>query len=342
MSVEVPVPCARAGFSRTFHHYLSRYPRDLRERVLSHAGIGTRELANPDSWIAFRTFAESLEMVATESREPGFGIVLTETVAWRDIGTLGYVIFNSPTVGTALGNACRYFALQQTAARPSLEVTDGAARLAYHLEVPGLTSHAQHSQTVLTAAVRICREGMGDPGWTPLEVHFKHSRPESTAEARRFFGCTLRFDQPEDAVVIAPAHLRAPMRSADPELLPIMLRHADERLAAVPKGQDFAAHVTSIVMSLMRTGDATIEQVAMRLGSSPRTIQRRLQDRGLSFHDVVANARLEVSCRYLKDPSLTMTDVAFLLGYSDLSAFSRAFRRWTGVSATEYRRGAQH
>jgi AraC-like DNA-binding protein len=329
---------ARAGVGRALHQFLARYPRTLSERVLQHAGVGPRQLANADEWLSHRAVVEALEIAAAESDDCAFGLAFAESAPWSELGALSYVIFNSPTIGTALGNGARYFRLQQTAARPALEVSDGDARLVYTLDSPGLGCHAQHSENVLAMVMRVCREGSGNPGWTPREIHFKHSRPASTAHAQQFFRCRILYDQPVDAVVMSPDDLRVGMKSADPALLPIILRAADEQLTKVPSAYDFADHVARIVMSSLSTGGVTIEYVASRLGSSPRTIQRRLHDRGLSFNDVVANTRLELSRRYLADPSLTLTDVAFLLGYSDLSAFSRAFRRWTGRTAIEFRR----
>lgn len=332
-------PVARAGVGCALHAFLlERYPRDLCERLLHHAGVGPKQLQNPDEWLSYRAVVEALELAAEETGDHAFGLGLTEFASWRHMGVLGYVIRNSPTIGTAFSNAFRYFSLQQTAARPYLEVSGGDAQIVYALDLPDIASHAQHSENVLSVAVRLCREGIGNPAWQPRAIHFRHPRSASSPRAQQYFRCPILYNQPVDTMIMSPSDLRVEMRDADPQLLPILLRHADERLATVPSANDFVDHATRIVMSSLRSGEVTIEHVAMKVGMSPRTIQRRLRDRGLSFHDVVANARLALSRRYLGDPSLTLTEVAFLLGYSDLSAFSRAFRRWTGRSAIEFRR----
>ncbi len=111
-----------------------------------------------------------------------------------------------------------------------------------------------------------------------------------------------------------------------------------EELTEFPVAHDLIDEVTRILVSLMSTGDGTIERVAEQLGISRRTLQRRLHECGALFADIVASKRLELSSRYLGDRSLTLTQVAFQLGYSDLSAFSRAFRRWTGRSPLAFRR----
>lgn len=338
VTVGRPTTLARAGVGHALHKFVARYPRALSERLLQHAGVGPTQLANPDDWLSHRALVETLEIGAAETHDPAFGLSFAELADWSDLGALGHVVFNSPAVGAALENTCRYFAVQQTAARPRLEVGDSAARFVYSLHIPGVRCHAQHSESILAMVVRICREGSGNPAWAPREVHVKHSPPETNTKAREFFRCRIVYEQPVDAVVMSPEDLQLAMRSADVDLLPTALRDADERLATLPVKFDFPEQVARIVLASLSTGDATIELVAARLGSSPRTVQRRLRDQGVAFNDLIAKIRYDLSRRYLGDPALTLTDVAFLLGYSDLSAFSRAFRRWAGRTAIAFRR----
>lgn len=329
---------ARAGVGRALHQFLARYPRTLSERLLQHAGVGPKQLANPDEWLSYRAVVEALEIGAEESNEPEFGVSFAEFAPWTELGTLGHVMFNSPTIGEALSNGCRYFAIHQTAARPVLEVCADGARFIYALDVPDIARHAQHSASMLTTLVKICREASGDSAWAPREIHFKHNRPESNIKARQFFRCPILYGQPFDGIVMSLEDLLVPMRAADAELLEAAIAEAELRLAKLPTDLDFADQVARMVMSLLSSGNATIEHVSATLGSSPRTVQRRLRESGVVFNDLVANIRLELSRHYLGDPSLRLTDVAFLLGYSDLTSFSRAFRRWTGQTAIDFRR----
>ncbi len=329
---------ARAGVGYALHKFAARYPRALAERMLRHAGIGAKQLADTENCLSHRALVETLEIGARETDDAAFGLTFAELTSWSDLGALSYVIFNSPTVGAALENACRYFALQQSSARPALEAGDSAARFVYAMNVPDVCSHAQHSESILAMVVRVCRDGSGNAEWLPREVHFKHSRPEDNTKAKQFFRCRIVYDQPVDAVVMSLDDLHLPVQAADRDVLPHALRDTDAVPANAPRAFDLVDHVARLVLSSLSTGDDSIEQVAAHLGASPRTVQRRLRDRGVVFNDMVASIRLELSHRYLSDPSLTLTDVAFLLGNSDLSAFSRAFRRWTGQTAIAYRR----
>jgi AraC-like DNA-binding protein len=214
-------------------------------------------------------------------------------------------------------------------------------RLAYTPGDPSIGPHGQPTEQVLAMYTRVCREAVGFETWAPREVHFRHRAPKDSTAQRRFFGAPVHYGQTDDALLFATTDLRAPMKAADPELLPILVRHADECLKKLPRSDDFRDGVRRVVIAELGSGDVTIERVADRLGMSARSVQRRLQEDGPSFKDLVAETRLALSRRYLGDPSLTLTEAAYLLGYSDLSAFSRAFRRWTGTSAIEFRRRAR-
>jgi AraC-like DNA-binding protein len=139
-------------------------------------------------------------------------------------------------------------------------------------------------------------------------------------------------------MVLDAADLRRPMPRADGGLLGILIEYANDALSNTGDRDPFLDQVKRVVMASLRSGEVSIEHIAQQLGTSARTIQRWLQDSGYSFKDLVAQTRISLSRRYLEDASMSLTDAAYLLGYSDLSAFSRAFRRWTGQSAREFRR----
>jgi AraC-like DNA-binding protein len=333
-----PVGFARAGVARGLARFLAAYRGVDVERLLRHAGITPELLEDPNGLLDFRLWVELGELAAAESGDPAIAATYANQLPWRDLGVFGHVILNSPTLGSALGNACRYFGLQQNVARASLEVRGAEARVTYRIDHPAISTHTQLSEGTLAMFARVCREGLQNPAWTPRAVMFAHGSPRSLEAHTRIFRCPISFDQPVDMLVLSAADLREPMRGADPILLPILLQHADEALAKTSFGDDFSERVARHVISSLNEGEVTIEHIADRIGSSPRTIQRRLREHGLTFKELVARTRLSLSKRYLSDPALTLTEAAFLLGYSELSAFSRAFRRWTGRSAIEFRR----
>jgi AraC-like DNA-binding protein len=327
----------RAGIARGLRQFLGGYEGLHVGALLRDAGIDSDAEADPDVRLHGRRFIELLEYAARETGDSALALRYAARVPWQDLGVLAHVVLHSATIGAAMTHACRYLAVQQTIGRASVEVERGEARVVYTVTDPAVGQHAQHSESVVAICTRLCREGTGDATWAPRTVLFRHRAPANVDEHRRFFRAPLRFGADHDALVLAPAELRRPFRTADPSLLPALLRHADDVLAR-QRGADVIADVRREVIEAIGRSDASIEGVAAALGLSARSLQRRLGEHDLSFKDVVAEARLALAKRYLGDPSLSLTDAAFLLGYSDLSAFSRAFRRWTGTSPQTARR----
>ncbi len=328
----------RAAIVRSLVPFLRRYPTFDVAAALAAVGLEPSQVEDPEGWIDLAQCVALLEHAARATGDAALGLRFGHQLPWKDIGVLSHVVFHSPTVGAALGNACRYFAMQQTAGHPVLEVEGDLARVRHVISDPTIAAHPQNSELTLTMFTRICREGTASPGWAPREVHFRHRAADDGRAQRSYFAAPVHFGQPRDALILTAAELRAPMHTADDVLLPILLRHADECLARLPAADDFPGEVRRAIAAALGTGDVTVEDIARVLGMSPRSVQRKLQEVEQSFKDIVAETRLALSRRYLEDPALSLTETAFLLGYSDLSAFSRAFRRWTGQSALEFRR----
>ncbi|HEX5062564.1 MAG TPA: AraC family transcriptional regulator [Kofleriaceae bacterium] len=327
----------RASTVRRFVEYIRRYHELSTRALLREAAIRSAQVAKPDGWISVKRTAELLDTAAMKTNNAALTMTFAAQLPWADYGVAAYVVLNSPTVGAALANACRYFALHSTGAGTQLVVEGQDAFVRYAMHDPTVVRHAQNTEMVFTVYVRAIRDGTGDPRWAPRAIHFKHEKPKNSSTQRDFFGCELLYGQAEDAIIVEPDELRRPMRRADAGLFPILVVHAN---AGLPHYLDRDVHdrARSIVASSLRTGDVSIEHVATELGTSERTLQRRLQDRGTSFKQLVADTRLSLARDYLADRGMSLTDAAYLLGYSELSAFSRAFRRWTGESALAFRR----
>jgi AraC-like DNA-binding protein len=330
----------RAANLRTLWPYLGRYPKLPVDDLLEEAGIRTPQRLDPNGWLSVSRCASFIEATSVAANDPALGAMFAGQVPWRDVGLPAYIALNSPTLGTAIANACRYFALGSTGASAHLEVEGDDAQVTYGIHDLTVTRHPQNTLWIFALFVRMGREGGGNASWSPREVQFKHSRPSNTAGLQSFFRCPLVFDQPCDAMILGPEDLRIRFAQSDSTLLPILMQSADAALSANVGEQAVDYQVRRVVAASLRSGEVSIERIAMRLGTSVRTIQRRLKERGKSFKELVAETRLSVSRRYLEQSTMSLTDAALLLGYSDLSAFSRAFRRWTGISALEFRKRA--
>ncbi|MBK9033145.1 MAG: AraC family transcriptional regulator [Myxococcales bacterium] len=328
----------RAGITRGLGAYLARYPGLSIDELMQRAGIGPEELVDPDAMLSLAGCMELLERAVVLTGDAALGLGFAAQLPWKDLGVLGYVVLNSPTVGAAFTHLGRYLAIQQTTGAATLDVGPNLATVTRRVSDPSAATSAQAGELALAMYTRVVRDGTGDPTWAPRAVRFRHPRPASVRAQEQFFAAPVHYGDDHDALVFPAADLRRPMRTADADLLPILLHHADACLASLPAADDLLGAVRRLVVPALGSGEVTMDAIAARLGVSPRSLQRHLQDRGQSFTELVAETRLHLARRYLADLGLSLTECAFLLGYADLSAFSRAFRRWTGQSALAFRR----
>ena len=192
-------------------------------------------------------------------------------------------------------------------------------------------------EMTLAIAVSFARRVTG-VDWTPREVSFRHSRPQSVAEHERIFRSPVRFGRPSNELIFDSSLLALPMAKADAGLCAILDRHARELLAKSPRRGGLAERVRRLLGEALNGGDPRQEAVSQKLGISVRTLQRRLSEEGTSHQDLLDEVRSELSRRYLQESKLAICEVAYILGFSEPSAFHRAFRRWTGVTPKEFRR----
>jgi AraC-like DNA-binding protein len=174
--------------------------------------------------------------------------------------------------------------------------------------------------------------------WTPREVCFQHDAPPDIQEHERIFRAPVKFNMPVSKLVFDQALLQLPLIEADPVLSAVLDRHAEELLAKLPRRGGLTDEVRALLRQAINGGDPSLEAVSQQLNLSPRTLQRKLKDEHTSHQDLLDEMRRDLSVRYLREPEMAICEVAYLLGFSEPSAFHRAFRRWTGTTPREYRR----
>jgi len=212
--------------------------------------------------------------------------------------------------------------------------------LEIRLDYSGVARHSDRHQIefFLAALVRVCRSLVGVP-LVPVRVTIAHARSESLSEYNRFFGCRTEFAAPCDAVVFRDEHRRLPVVSADPHLNDILVRYCEETLASRTRVRgSFRVRVENVIAPLLPHGKPQASVVARKLNLSPRTLARRLADEDLSFASVLEQMRRDLAMRCLEDAKLSISQVAWLLGFQEAGAFTHAFRRWTGRTPSEMRR----
>ena len=306
------------------------------EQVLGPLDLRRDGFSAPGGFIPVADFARALEEAARLTGDDCFGLHFGEHYHPKNAGPLTYVVVNSPTMADAFTNIARYLGVHNEAARVSFERGERWARLAHTLDLPAeqCRQHAEFSLAVGLGLIRL----MVGADWVPVEVEFAHKPPAHTSEHARVFRAPVRFGADANAFVIESELCDRHVPGADRHLYPIMVRYLDGVLATMPREDAVVTSVRKGIADTMRQGEPTLVEVAQRLAVTPRTLQRSLADCGVDFRHVRDDTRRRFAVRYLADRKNTITDVAFLLGYSEVSAFNRAFRRWTGATPLEHRR----
>jgi AraC-like DNA-binding protein len=171
----------------------------------------------------------------------------------------------------------------------------------------------------------------------PKEIWLSRKSPVNWKEMQRVVGCDIKFEQKENAIIFHKRDVELPVVTSDYDLLQVLVKHAEEKKALLDGKSGFYETVKRSLINLIRPDFPTIESIAGHLNMSVRSFQRKLKQEGHSYKEVVDELRREFAIDYLKQPDLTISEIAYLLNYADASAFIRSFKRWTGTTPNEFR-----
>ena len=309
-------------------------PSDL----LRAAGLTPQDLADPDGRLP-RTAEQRLwNEAARLTGEEAFGVHLSRQLPVDGLGALGFAVRSSATVGEAYRRVMRY--LRLLARGPVIELCERANRATLrHLPPttgPAPTRHAV--EFLMGNLVVLARHGVS-PSVTPEEARFRHSAPSDPTAHRDVFGPGVRFDQDRDEISFDRSLLLQRQAHAEPSLSEVLDKHLGSQLLALSEEATFLDRVKSVLTDALKQGEPTLTSTAARLHMSPRTLQRRLREEGTSLSGALDHVRSSLAVHYLVDSDESIGEVAFVLGFSEVSTFHRAFKRWTGVTPASYRRG---
>ena len=307
------------------------------DQILSTLGLNRVAFANRDGSIASSIFARILEEAAHATADECFGLHFGEHYNPKNIGPLAYVLLNSPTLAVAIENAERYLHIHNQAANLSFSIEGEQAYLRFLLADLAIESARQHNEYSMAVALNTLRIMVGSH-WTPREVQFAHEAPAQTSEHLRLFGAPVLFSCATNALVIERDFVDRQVPAADQRLYRILKQQVERILIEMPPESALLIGVRKAIAESMRDGDPKLARVIKKISMSPRTLERRLKEHGVVFKTLVDDTRRRFALNYLRDRKHTLTEIAFLLGYSEVSAFNRAFKRWTGATPLDYRR----
>jgi AraC-like DNA-binding protein len=308
------------------------------EEIIQKAGIKPYLLNQKSGRIPFRQHAELLDLAATALKNGCFGLELAaKEIDPRDGGLLVYAALSSKTFGEALSVLERYIHVLNEAADVRSDMTGDTAIIEFDFSEPKAKSLRQATEFGMANLIRSLRFLIGIQ-IRPAAVSFVHPRNREIAKFERFFGCPVQFAAKQNSLTFSRRQLALPIATADDRLLGILTGYCDEILADREQNSPGLQHqVERIVMRLLSRGEAETRNVAHELGMSVRTLARKLNESGATFTKILDRLRFDLAQKYLKDASLTPSQITFFLGYSEVSAFSHAFKRWTGTTPGEWR-----
>lgn len=296
-------------------------------------------LADPDGRVLAGHVVRLWEFLPAALGDESFGLSLAALAAGAPLSVGWWVVWSSPTLRDGLAQAIRYQRLLHDQAQSELIWTPSEG--VYRHQVGALPERAPRHAIEFGFATfaRFARRATGKP-IVPSRVSFQHAAPADLTQHRAVFGANLEFRRDVDELAYDLETLALPLLTADASLQEVVEAHAKHLLAKFPDQHGFDARLRGIIFEQLRQGELSLERVATRLGTPPRTLQRRLKAEGTSFVAVVDSLRRGLAERYLRDPQLSIQEAAFLLGFSDVSAFHRAFVRWTGVTPRRFKEQA--
>ena len=302
---------------------------------LEQANIDPRSLGDPDGRIPTPRVIEFVAAAVAATGDPNLGLHMAERAELGSFDAPFFAMHASPTLGAAYERLSRYQRLFHDASKIELRI--GATHATLRHRLPGGILPARHGAEFLIASwVRAGRAVTGVE-WAPLEVRFGHAAPADISHHERFFRGPLKFAMGENSFSLAAELLALPSTRADAGLAALLDRYAAERIARAPGSGRLADRARTLIEAGLRSGGMSATSLARQLGMSVRSLNRLLAAEGTSYQSVLDALRHELAARQLSDPGSSVWEVAFQLGFSDLSAFYRAFRRWTGTTPAEFR-----
>ena len=320
-------------------------------QTLEHAGVDSQALfekagveyklaVNPYMRVPTSKMNVLFQMSVEATGNPCFGLNMEEFIHPTTFHALGYSLFASTTLEDYFERLVRFFRIASDNCRHHIEETDSEYKLGIELLVPNLSKETQDGWTA--TLVKFMRS-IYNPQFNPIRMSLL--RPALGAEHEQkfydYFRCPIEFDSNEWALYFKKEDVIAPLPGANNELALINDKVVMEYLAKLEK-TDLINLVRTHVIKLLPSGNCSKEFVAARLNMSARNLQHKLDLLNTSYQDILEQTRKDLALKYIDNDHTTISEIAYLLGFSDTSNFSRAFKRWLGCSPSQYRENLQH
>ncbi|MCP1242645.1 helix-turn-helix domain-containing protein [Acetobacter lambici] len=313
------------------------------DRIAGRSGLSTGQFALPTDRLDLTAYCRLFEEAARETQDGNLGLWFGQQFQPEMLGLVGYIALLSATVEEAVRNLASHFGYHQCNTHTQLiEQKNGLLRLEYAIQDPTITQRRHDAELTMGMFCNVLRHGMGED-WVPEAVLFEHQRPEQTHEHRDAFQADIRFGHATNALLFRKTGLERPMPKANANMLEIMraslisLSCNHQSNGQATPSPPLKEQIASIIRAGLAERCCTLSDIAQSMNMPAWTLQRRLAQVNLSFGALLEEVRYAEACRHLSQSGSDMGEIAMALGYTETSAFSRAFRKWSGLSPRAWR-----
>jgi AraC-like DNA-binding protein len=318
--------------------WLETAPFDLLPLERAHPACFAR-LRDSYARVPLLDYLDIFERAARLTAIPAFGARMGQGYRPADIGPLGLLFSLSASLHLGFERMIRLLPAFQSSTSVALLREGEDMAWTYRVRGPESWPRVQDAEYAISATCAMVRSSRG-AGWNPLEVRFEHARPEDPAALRSLqaiFRCPVAFDQGANAIVMPAREVEERLHRENRDLTAVLERHLGDLLLQNAAGVTLRARVESAIDLMMGQRSITLRMVAASLGMTERTLQRRLAEEGLTLRAILQDMRLGSANHRLGSEDVSVSRVAERLGYADPTSFSRAYRRWTGVTPSSRR-----
>ena len=309
------------------HRALSAHAIDA-DSLFRRAGLDPERLRDANGRYPLVGMQRLWAIATTATGDQCFGLEVAQAWHPTTFHALGYSALASETLREALQRMVRYGRVVTTGARLELEQNGDEVTVKLSGSLPADQMVPASIDAGVASIVILCRQGRGGQV-DPLRVRLTRAEPACATRLQAFFGCPVEFAAPENGLVFRAADLDAQLPTANPVLLRVNEQVLTDYLARLDRSE-VTVQVQAKLIQLLPSGELDESSIARALNLSLRSMQRKLKARGVSFRKLLDDTRRQLAEQYLKDSTLSVSEIAYLLGFAEVSSFSRAFRRWTG------------
>ncbi|QMW16275.1 AraC family transcriptional regulator [Pseudoalteromonas sp. MT33b] len=309
------------------------------DALLSRVGLDRKQLQEPNNFIQYQQLIELLEITAKELDLPYFGLELGRWQSLNILGSVGYLMGNCDSLEMALKNLTKYYHVHQNSADLLLEIGQDYVKLSFLVRSKLKVSVYHGADLALSVGVNLLKQLTDDQ----IKLHrleLPHSANTNTSVYRQALGQVPVFNCPHTALIFDRKYLKLPIKNSDKQLFSILsqqLGHLNDS-----KRENISDHVEVLIKQYLLHEQFGVNLIAEKLSMSSRSLQRHLTQQGTTFRELVDDIRCNLAHQYLTESSLSLSNISDILSFSNYSEFTRAFKRWYGVSPKDYRKSLLH